>query len=114
MSILWGEKDPWEKLEWGRGFQKHQVVEEFVVIPGAGTLGGNLGEGTMHEMGLGLNAVEAPGGQQSLLSSQVATVHCAVCLLICCVPLWSKSAGCAVQGMLPVASGALHCTAATP
>ena len=68
----------------------------------------------MHEMGLGLNAVEAPGGQQSLLSSQVATVHCAVCLLICCVPLWSKSAGCAVQGMLPVASGALHCTAATP
>eukprot|EP00891_Asterochloris_glomerata_P009833 jgi/Astpho2/9833/Aster-03797 len=36
VSILWGEKDPWEKLEWGRGFQKHQVVEEFVVIPGAG------------------------------------------------------------------------------
>ena len=34
MSILWGEKDPWEKLEGGRGFQKHQVVEEFVVIPG--------------------------------------------------------------------------------
>ena len=34
VSILWGEKDPWEKLEWGRGFQKHQVVEEFVIIPG--------------------------------------------------------------------------------
>ncbi|KAK9814391.1 hypothetical protein WJX72_005098 [[Myrmecia] bisecta] len=36
VSILWGEKDPWEKLEWGREFEKYASVEEFVVLPGAG------------------------------------------------------------------------------
>ncbi|KAK9868847.1 hypothetical protein WJX84_007219 [Apatococcus fuscideae] len=36
VSILWGEKDPWEKLELGRGLQHHACVEEFVVLPGAG------------------------------------------------------------------------------
>ena len=73
VSILWGEKDPWEKLEWGRGFQKHQVVEEFVTIPG-----GNWGQDalevcvplvrTMHEGGVGLDTADAPGAQQSRLS----------------------------------------------
>ena len=73
VSILWGEKDPWEKLEWGRGFQKHQVVEEFVTIPG-GTWGQDALERvvrTMHGVGVGLDTADAPSGQQSLPSCQV-------------------------------------------
>ena len=76
VSILWGEKDPWEKLEWGRGFQKYQVVEEFVTIPG-GRWGQDALEPcmplmrAMHEVGVGLDTPGAPGGQQSLLSFQV-------------------------------------------
>lgn len=35
VSILWGQNDPWEKVEWGREFKKYSAVEEFVELPGA-------------------------------------------------------------------------------
>eukprot|EP00884_Botryococcus_braunii_P007381 jgi/Botrbrau1/16644/Bobra.0068s0061.1 len=35
VSILWGEADPWEKLEWGRALQG-PTVEEFIPLPGLG------------------------------------------------------------------------------
>lgn len=31
-----GDKDPWEKVEWGREFKKFDTVEEFVELPGIG------------------------------------------------------------------------------
>ena len=34
VSILWGEKDPWEPVAAGRAMQKHSCVEEFVPLPG--------------------------------------------------------------------------------
>jgi len=36
VSIIWGERDPWEKVEWGRDFQRFGPVEEFVPLPGVG------------------------------------------------------------------------------
>lgn len=36
VSVVWGEKDPWEKVEWGREFAKYATVEEFVSLPGVG------------------------------------------------------------------------------
>jgi pimeloyl-ACP methyl ester carboxylesterase len=36
VSVIWGEADPWEKLEWGREFAKYEAVEEFVSLPGVG------------------------------------------------------------------------------
>lgn len=36
VSVLWGAEDPWEKVEWGRGFATYPAVEEFVELPGAG------------------------------------------------------------------------------
>lgn len=34
VSILWGEKDPWEPIADGRKFQRHSCVEEFIDLPG--------------------------------------------------------------------------------
>lgn len=31
-----GDKDPWEKVEWGREFRKYETVEEFIELPGVG------------------------------------------------------------------------------
>jgi len=36
VSVVWGEKDPWEKIEWGRAFAKLDAVEEFVSLPSCG------------------------------------------------------------------------------
>ncbi|KAK9821095.1 hypothetical protein WJX81_001836 [Elliptochloris bilobata] len=36
VSILWGEKDPWEPIELGRAYTDFDCVEEFVALPGAG------------------------------------------------------------------------------
>jgi pimeloyl-ACP methyl ester carboxylesterase len=36
VSVVWGEADPWEKVEWGRDFVKYAAVEEFVSLPGVG------------------------------------------------------------------------------
>lgn len=39
VSVLWGEEDPWEKLEWGRAFApgpRFPAIEEFVPLPGVG------------------------------------------------------------------------------
>ena len=36
VSVLWGEEDPWEKIEWGREFVKFACVEEFVPLPKTG------------------------------------------------------------------------------
>ncbi len=36
VSVVWGEADPWEKVEWGREFVKYASVEEFVSLPGVG------------------------------------------------------------------------------
>ena len=36
VSVVWGEADPWEKVEWGREFAKYASVEEFVSLPGVG------------------------------------------------------------------------------
>jgi pimeloyl-ACP methyl ester carboxylesterase len=36
VRILWGEDDPWEKVEWGRGFRKYPCVEDFIALPGVG------------------------------------------------------------------------------
>ncbi|GMH33458.1 hypothetical protein BSKO_01292 [Bryopsis sp. KO-2023] len=36
VSILWGQGDPWEKVEWGREFEQYSSVEEFVELPGVG------------------------------------------------------------------------------
>lgn len=36
VSILWGESDPWEKIEWGKSFETYECVEEFVALPGVG------------------------------------------------------------------------------
>ncbi len=27
MSVVWGEEDPWEKIEWGREFAKYASVQ---------------------------------------------------------------------------------------
>ena len=35
VSILWGEKDPWEPIELGRAYADFDCVEEFVALPGA-------------------------------------------------------------------------------
>jgi len=34
--MLWGEKDPWEKIEWGRELAKQPSVRAFVPLPGVG------------------------------------------------------------------------------
>ncbi|KAI3430275.1 hypothetical protein D9Q98_004871 [Chlorella vulgaris] len=36
VSVIWGEEDPWEKIEWGREFAKYPSVQEFVSLPGVG------------------------------------------------------------------------------
>ena len=36
VSILWGEADPWEKIEWGKNFERFECVEEFIPLPGVG------------------------------------------------------------------------------
>lgn len=36
VSVLWGDKDPWEKVEWGREFAKYSAVEEFVELENVG------------------------------------------------------------------------------
>lgn len=36
VSVVWGDADPWEKVEWGRAFQKFNCVEEFIELPGVG------------------------------------------------------------------------------
>ena len=36
VSILWGEEDPWEKVEWGRQLAKHAAVQ---------VRGGRVGDG---------------------------------------------------------------------
>ena len=36
VSILWGSKDPWEKVEEGRRFASLPSVQEFVEIPDGG------------------------------------------------------------------------------
>lgn len=36
VSVVWGEEDPWEKIEWGREFAKYPSVQEFVSLPGVG------------------------------------------------------------------------------
>lgn len=34
VSILWGEKDPWEPIEKGRAYGEFDCVEEFIPLPG--------------------------------------------------------------------------------
>lgn len=34
--LVWGEEDPWEKVEWGRDLAKIPTVSRFVPLPGAG------------------------------------------------------------------------------
>ncbi len=34
VSILWGEKDPWEPIELGRAYADYDCVEEFIALPG--------------------------------------------------------------------------------
>ncbi|KAL4422541.1 hypothetical protein ABPG75_008738 [Micractinium tetrahymenae] len=36
VSVVWGEEDPWERIEWGREFAKYPSVQEFVSLPGVG------------------------------------------------------------------------------
>ncbi|KAK9905695.1 hypothetical protein WJX75_004737 [Coccomyxa subellipsoidea] len=36
VSILWGEKDPWEPIEKGRAYGEFDCVEEFIPLPGVG------------------------------------------------------------------------------
>lgn len=36
VSVVWGDADPWEKVEWGRAFQEYSCVEEFIELPGVG------------------------------------------------------------------------------
>ncbi|GAB4815280.1 hypothetical protein N2152v2_002326 [Parachlorella kessleri] len=36
VSMVWGEEDPWEKIEWGRELAKYHSVEEFVSLPRVG------------------------------------------------------------------------------
>lgn len=38
VSVVWGDADPWEKIEWGREFlsSKYPAVEEFVSLPNVG------------------------------------------------------------------------------
>ena len=36
VSVVWGDADPWEKVEWGRAFQNFNCVEEFIELPGVG------------------------------------------------------------------------------
>jgi pimeloyl-ACP methyl ester carboxylesterase len=36
VSVVWGEDDPWEKIEWGREFVHYPSVEEFISIPNTG------------------------------------------------------------------------------
>lgn len=36
VSMVWGEEDPWERIEWGRALARHHSVEEFVSLPGVG------------------------------------------------------------------------------
>ena len=34
--VVEGDKDPWEKVEWGRALKDYLSVEEFVELPGVG------------------------------------------------------------------------------
>lgn len=34
--IVWGDKDPWEPIELGRGFINFDTVEDFVTLPNVG------------------------------------------------------------------------------
>ncbi|XP_024518304.1 pheophytinase, chloroplastic [Selaginella moellendorffii] len=36
VSILWGEKDPWEPVLLGQAYRNYETVEEFIVLPNAG------------------------------------------------------------------------------
>ena len=36
VSVVWGEADPWERIEWGRELAKLPSVTEFVSLPGVG------------------------------------------------------------------------------
>lgn len=36
VSMVWGEEDPWEKIEWGRELARYHSVEEFTSLPGVG------------------------------------------------------------------------------
>lgn len=36
LSIVWGEADPWEKVEWGRKLAALPTVSEFVPLAGVG------------------------------------------------------------------------------
>jgi pimeloyl-ACP methyl ester carboxylesterase len=39
VSVVWGQEDPWEKLEWGRAFATYPSVEEFIELCGVGHCG---------------------------------------------------------------------------
>ena len=34
--VLWGEADPWERVEQGRALQRHSCVEDVITLPGVG------------------------------------------------------------------------------
>ncbi|CAG9464986.1 unnamed protein product [Pedinophyceae sp. YPF-701] len=34
--VVWGDKDPWEKVEWGREFEAYPTVKEYIELPGVG------------------------------------------------------------------------------
>lgn len=34
--VAWGDKDPWEPIELGRGYRDFSVVEDFIVLPDVG------------------------------------------------------------------------------
>ncbi|CAK7339101.1 unnamed protein product [Dovyalis caffra] len=36
VSIVWGDKDPWEPIELGRGFRNFDSVEDFIALPNVG------------------------------------------------------------------------------
>jgi pimeloyl-ACP methyl ester carboxylesterase len=36
VGILWGAKDPWEKVEWGRQLKEADTVVEYIEFPDLG------------------------------------------------------------------------------
>lgn len=36
MVIVWGEKDPWERIALGKAYGEFDTVEKFIVLPNVG------------------------------------------------------------------------------
>jgi pimeloyl-ACP methyl ester carboxylesterase len=79
VSVVWGEEDPWEKIEWGREFAKYDTVQVGCRCEGVGR---------------GVLARLLGGGWEGALAS--LAVGCGVCFFFSC-PAAAAAAATACQ-----------------